>query len=137
MPTSRRRGSRRDERANERGRVGSSGKLGSDDTFLLPLALFSDEPLVAGTTRIGGIHIGELRQAIDAVRYAAGLLPAWTSYGALSGTIVAGPNNEARTKLDDAVYALLGHTVSYTGETPAGNGRIYAYQIQQIRDGVR
>src|ERR1043166_5345180 len=54
MPTSRRRGSRRDERANERGRVGSSGKLGRDDTFLLPLALFSAEPFVACTTRVGG-----------------------------------------------------------------------------------
>ena len=99
--------------------------------------LFSDEPLAAGSTRIRGIHLGELRRAIDAVRYAAGLPAAWSSYDALSGPILAGQNNEARQKLDDAVYTLLGRTVSYSGEIPAQRGVIRAYQLQQIRDGVR
>jgi len=27
--------------------------------------------------------------------------------------------------------------VAYTGEVPAHNGRMWAYQMQQIRDGVR
>ena len=83
------------------------------------------------------IHLGELRRAIDAVRYAAGLGPAWSSYDALSGPILASQNKEARQKLDDAVYTLLGRTVSYSGETPAPGGLIRASQLQQIRDGVR
>jgi hypothetical protein len=57
--------------------------------------LFSDEPLVAGTT-IKGIHMGELRQAIDAVRHAAGLNPAWSSYTAATGPVTASDNITAR-----------------------------------------
>jgi hypothetical protein len=98
--------------------------------------LFTDEPLTTGA-RIKGLHIGELRHAIDAVRWAAGLNPAWTSYAAATGLISADDNTAARTRLDEAVTFLVGHGVAYTGEVPVRNGRIWAYQMQQIRDGVR
>ena len=99
--------------------------------------LFTDEPLVAGATRIKGVHIGELRHAIDAVRRAAGYPPAWSSYAAATGPVTANDIVTARQKLDEAVIPLLNHGVSYTGEVPAMNGKIWAYQMQQIRDGVR
>jgi hypothetical protein len=99
--------------------------------------LFSDEPLVAGTTPIKGIHIGELRHAIDAVRSAANLISVWSSYAPATGWVTAADNMTARQQLDQAVIALIGHGVVYTGETPATNGRIWTYQLQQIRDGVR
>jgi hypothetical protein len=100
--------------------------------------LFTDEPLVAGVTWIKGAHIGELRHAIDAVRRATGTLgPAWTSYGAVTGPITAGDDTTARQRLDEATVMLVGHGVFYTGEVPASNGRIWASQLQQIRDGVR
>jgi len=103
--------------------------------------LFTDEPLDNGVTKatIKGIHIGELRHAIDAVRFAAGpgYPPAWSSYGPATGLVFGIDNTMARQKLDEAVIALVGHGVSYSGEVPAANGRIWAYQLQQIRDGVR
>jgi hypothetical protein len=101
--------------------------------------LFTDEPLVAGATTIKGIHIGELRQAIDAVRRAAGLSQAWTSYAAATGPVTASDNLAARSALDEARNTLFGpgHNWPYTGEVPTPNGRIWAIQLQQIRDGVR
>ena len=99
--------------------------------------LFTDEPLLAGVTSIKGIHLGELHQAIDAVRRAAGLDPAWSSYGPVTGPVTASDNIAARQKLDEAVTMLVGHGVFYSGEVPAMSGKIFAYQIQQIRDGVR
>jgi YD repeat-containing protein len=101
--------------------------------------LFTDEPLNNGITKaaIKGIHLGELRHAIDAVRYAAGYPPAWSSYAAVTGAIYALDNTTARQKLDEAVTFLVNHGVPYSGEVPATNSRIWAYQLQQIRDGVR
>jgi YD repeat-containing protein len=101
--------------------------------------LFTDEPLDNGVTKatIKGIHIGELRHAIDAVRYAAGYPPAWASYGPATGSVSASDNTTARQKLDEAVTALVTHGVPYSGEVPATNSRIWVYQLQQIRDGVR
>jgi len=112
------------------------------DYATVATTLFTDEPLAAGVTWIKGIHIGELRHAIDAVRIATGsgpgsLGPAWSSYGALTGWITAGDNTAARQRLDEATALLVGHGVPYTGEMPASNGRIWALQLQQIRDGVR
>jgi hypothetical protein len=110
------------------------------DYATVATTLFSDEPLVTGVTRIKGIHIGELRKAIDAVRHATGTLgPAWSSssYAAATGPVTANDNTTARQRLDEAVVILIGHGVAYTGETPARNGKIWAYQLQQIRDGVR
>jgi hypothetical protein len=102
--------------------------------------LFTDEPLDNGITKaaIKGIHMGELRHAIDAVRYAAGFdTPAWSSYAPATGRVYAADFTTARQKLDEAVSILVHHGVPYSGEVPATNGRIFAYQLQQIRDGVR
>jgi hypothetical protein len=105
------------------------------DYATVATALFSDDPLVAGATRIRDVHITELRRAIDAMRSAAHLqAAAWSPYGP---RVNSAENREARGYLDEAVQALVGHNVSYTGETPAAKGLIHAYQMQQIRDGVR
>jgi YD repeat-containing protein len=108
------------------------------DYATVATTLFTDEPLAAGVTLIKGIHIGELRHAIDAVRRATGTLgSAWSSYGAATGPVTASDNITARQRLDEATVILVGHGVFYTGEVPAANGRIWALQLQQIRDGVR
>jgi hypothetical protein len=119
------------------GGVDLTSSPSSLDYATVATTLFSDEPLVAGTAPIKGIHIGEIRHAIDAVRHAANLSPAWSSYAPATGRVTAADNMTARQQLDQAVIALLGHGVVYTGETPATNGRIWTYQLQQIRDGVR
>jgi hypothetical protein len=108
------------------------------DYATVATTLFTDEPLTAGVTSIKGAHLGELRKAIDAVRYATGTLsPSWNSYAAATGPTTANDNITARQSLDQAVNLLVGHGVGYSGETPALNSRIWAYQLQQIRNGVR
>jgi len=108
------------------------------DYATVATTLFTDERLVAGVTPVKGIHMGELRHAIDAVRLATGALgPAWSFYGAATGSVPASDNITARQRLDEATVILVGHGVAYTGEVPASNGRVWAIQLQQIRDGVR
>ncbi|HYR29900.1 MAG TPA: hypothetical protein VEU30_15625, partial [Thermoanaerobaculia bacterium] len=67
---------------------------------------FTDDPIVGATptagTAIRGIHLGELRQAIDSVRAAGGLLPAWTSYAAATGVVDADQFIEMRDRLNEA-----------------------------------
>jgi hypothetical protein len=127
-------------------RVRAGVTAGGVDTFSSPSAidyatvatvLFSDDPIISGLTGVKGIHLGEVRAAIDAVRRAAGLAPAWASYGPSSGPITAADNIAARQRLDEAVIPLVGHGVAYGGETPASVGLIRSYQLQQIRDGVK
>jgi hypothetical protein len=108
------------------------------DYATVATSLFTDDPIQAGLTTIKGVHLSELRHAIDAVRLAAGFTtPAWTSYVPVTGFIFASENLQARQKLDEAVQILLHHNVFYSGETPAVNGTIWGYQYQQIREGVK
>jgi hypothetical protein len=54
-----------------------------------------------------------------------------------SNRVTASDNTTARQKLDEAVSILVIHGVPYSGEVPGTSGRIWAYQLQQILDGVR
>ena len=107
------------------------------DYATVATALFTNEPMVPGQTVIAGAHIGQLRQAVDAVRVAAGLAPTWSSYAAATGLIQASDLATIRQKLNEATTILVGHGVFYTGVAPVSQGFIYAYQFQQTRDGVR
>jgi hypothetical protein len=57
--------------------------------------------------------------------------------GRATGWITADDNTTARQRLNEATVILVGHGVTYTDEVPATHGKIWAYQLQQIRDGVR
>jgi YD repeat-containing protein len=112
--------------------------------------LFTDEPLVGGSTLIRGYHVSELRAAVDAVRLAANKTRKWwPNYPAQTGLIMAvhfyDPNyannlsnaTDLRNTLDEAVLAIRGTRVSYSPPAPAPLGRIYAYQVEEIRMGVK
>jgi YD repeat-containing protein len=114
--------------------------------------LFSDEPLQANTTRIYGRHVSELRAAIDAVRYAAGPTTPrkwWPNYPAQTGLIyavhfydAAYANNlsaatDLRNVLDEAVLVIRHGRLGYTAPAPATGVKIYAYQVEEIRAGVK
>lgn len=50
---------------------------------------FTDEVLVAGTSIVRGVHVGELRQATDAWRSFAGLATAFATYVPATGVVAA------------------------------------------------
>ncbi|MCU1228006.1 MAG: hypothetical protein JWO97_890, partial [Acidobacteria bacterium] len=108
--------------------------------------LFTD-PTLTLTTPIRGLHVGELRQAIDAVRVASGYTRNWNNnYGALIGPILAttfyratpqpaSPDllsalNEARS-----VFGLP--AVQLAAPLPAPGAKITISHINALRGGVK
>ena len=98
-----------------------------------PAATFTDDPLVARTTRAKAIHITELRTAINAYRSYAGL-PAysWATSVATGGMITATHIAELRTALTPALTAQS-RTATYT-DTLTNGVQIKAAHIQELRN---
>jgi len=101
---------------------------------------FTDEPVnlpnVSGGTLIRGVHISELRQAVDAVRVATGLPAAWSSYSPATGTIDDAHLTQLRDKLNEARVALALDAVTFT-DAVAGDWLIKGSNIRELRDGVK
>lgn len=87
-------------------------------------------------TSILGTHVAELRQAIDAMRAAAGLNAAWTSYAAPTGPIAAAHFTEMRTKLNEARGLLLLPDVVFTDPVAPG-APIHRSCVNDLRMGVK
>lgn len=117
---------------------------------------FTDGAINANEDPIKGIHVGELRRAIDAWRVFSGLSTAFPSYGPQTGDIKAAhfapldPNikslvgtlNEARSALATCGAACItlpnAGTFAYSGgETPAVGGAIRAKHVQELRETVK
>lgn len=103
-------------------------------------AIFSDDPLVSGTTGVRAIHLSELRQYIDALRARYGLASfVWTDQPIVPGvTNVKGQHViELQTALL-GVYAAAGRTApSFSAPASAGTTPITALQLSQIRSAIR
>jgi hypothetical protein len=101
---------------------------------------FTDDPLVAGSTAVKAVHLTQLRQAVDAVRAAAGL-----AGGTYTDTISAGATrikaihiSEIRSQLDAALIALGLAAPTYTDSTlTAGVTIIKKVHVQDPRDGTK
>ena len=118
--------------------VGTRSLTSSPKTFAtVGNPLFSDEPIQASVTWIRGIHVGELRRAIDEVRRAAGLSPWWGSYTALSGIIFANDVSTLRAPLDQACVQIRGTACTYSVFPPSSNDWIRAVDVQTIREAVK
>jgi hypothetical protein len=96
---------------------------------------FTDDPVTAHSTRIKGIHIGDLRHAIDAVRQAAGLPAAWTNYNAQSGTVKASQFLELRDKLNEARESMDVPDVQLSDAVTKG-ATVRAHTVLELRNGV-
>jgi hypothetical protein len=99
---------------------------------------FTDDPLIAGVTRIKAIHLLELRAAVQALRERAGL--ANTTF---SDPLVSPPIRmravhllELRSALDEARRTLGLPPISWTAGLVPG-GAIRAVHIQELRNGMR
>jgi len=97
---------------------------------------FTDDPVLSNLTVIRGVHLGQLRQAIDAHRVAAGLPPAWTGYGPAIGVIAAAHVTEMRARLNEARIAAGIPAFSFT-HVIAPSVPIRAIDIQELRTGVK
>ncbi|HYC62024.1 MAG TPA: S8 family serine peptidase [Thermoanaerobaculia bacterium] len=99
------------------------------------LVQLDDDPLIAGSP-IRGVHMSQMRRTVDAIRYAAGLAPAWTNYDPPTGLVRASDFAGLRDRLNEArsVVQLVPVSVPH----PLATGTlIHAADLQNIRNGVK
>lgn len=106
-----------------------------------PLAPFTDDPLVARSTRVKLVHLTELRAAINALRAFYSLTTfAWTDATPTAGVtvVMAAHLTELRTALNQ-VYVAAGRTPpTYTDPTVTSRVTVItAVHIEEIRSAVR
>jgi hypothetical protein len=113
---------------------------GLSEPEIASFRVFTDEPIqlpnVNGGTPIRGVHISELRQAIDAVRIAAGLPAAWSSYAPATGAIDDAHLTQMRDRLNEARILIALDAVTFTNGVAAG-WSIKGSSIRELRDGVK
>jgi uncharacterized repeat protein (TIGR01451 family) len=120
---------------------GSSTVGPASNTDLATTILFTDDPVIAGSTRIKAVHLNELRTAVNAVRAAAGM-----SAFTFTDTLTAGVTlikvvhvNELRSNLTTARAAIAGLPAAapYTDPSLVTGNSIKAVHIQELRSGVK
>lgn len=101
--------------------------------------LFTDDPLTIGVTVVKAAHLNQLRAAVDALRFAAGLTPAFAGVPGASAMIQAidvtgliGPLNAAR-----APWGYLPFGYSPGIPYPAAGVAIRAAHLQQLREALK
>ena len=118
--------------------VGATGTSGDSAYDLATTVIFTEDPLVGGTTVIKAIHLAELRTAVNAVRAqvpAQG--PATVTDAASPGVVVKAVHiTELRSALD-AEMSLLSLTTGGWTDAVANGVTVKAIHFQQIRDRVK
>jgi galactose oxidase-like protein/glyoxal oxidase-like protein/fibronectin type III domain protein len=101
--------------------------------------IFTDDPLTVGVTIIQAQHVNELRQAVNAVRAAAGLSAATWTDSSLSGVVVKAVHiSELRSKVDEARTSLGLSTSSYTDPSLTPTSTVVkAVHVHELRDRVK
>ena len=101
---------------------------------------FTDDPLLGHVTRIKAVHVTEMRQAVNAIRAAAGLPPATYTDPALpsASNVKAVHLRELRTALNQARTPLGLSSLLFTDPTlTAGATPVRAAHLTELRNGVR
>jgi hypothetical protein len=97
---------------------------------------FTDDPLIAGSTIIKAAHLMQLRQAVNAVRGVAGLMPYTFTDPSLAGVAIRLIHlTELRAALDPALSQLGLAPVSYS--TTSVGSPVNAIDLMQIRNAVK
>lgn len=94
--------------------------------------MFSDQPLVAGTTKVKLAHLTELRTAVNAFRAAAGLAPA--SFSGSPSYVLKSDLETLRSGLQQARQALGMSTLTFTDAIPS---TIKAVHFQELRTALQ
>jgi hypothetical protein len=96
--------------------------------------IFIDDPLIPNVTEVKAVHLTQLRQAVNAVRVAAGLEPVdWTDPTPTGVPIRAVHIQELRNALTPAL-TILGKTASYTDPVLTTDTPVKAIHFQEIRN---
>jgi hypothetical protein len=100
--------------------------------------VFTDDPIVAGSTLIKAVHFNELRTAVNAVRAAAGLPVAnFTDTLAAGGVVKAVHVTELRSYLAEARSDLFLPIAPFTDPSLAAGDAIIAAHIVELRNAVK
>lgn len=117
---------------------GSAGPYSDPD--LATTVVFTDDPLVVRTTIVRTYHITQLRAAVNIVRSAATLGP----YNFTDATLTPGTSliravhiTDLRTALNAARSALGLPAVFYTQSIVPNASRVFAADINDLRNGVK
>ena len=119
-----------------------AGESFSGEANTTPGSPSFSEPLFQQVTEIKGVHVLELRQAVNSVRTCAELQPfnAWTNPDIPSqGVIIQAVHvQELRQKLTEALQALGVTAPAFTDDPPtAGVTWIKKTHFDELRDGVQ
>jgi hypothetical protein len=117
----------------------ASNRSNSSNTDMVTTILFTDNPLVAGTTPLKAAHLMELRQAVDAVRELAGMTggATWTDATLVGVPIKAIHIQELRTNLDQALALLSRPMAPYTDPNLTTAIRLLKVHIEELRQRVK
>ena len=121
-------------------RAVNGGESGDSNRDLATTVIFTDDPLVAGTTLVKSAHVTELRTAVNAVRTLAGLgAGTYTDPTLTAGVtlVKAAHITELRTALDAARAALTLSALSYGETITAGTTLIKTTHVSEVRNGVK
>ena len=121
-----------------RARLNTGALSGYSNTDLATTIIFSDDPLTAGVTEVKAAHLTELRQAVNAVRAAAGLAAAtWTDSAPL-GVVIKGVHlQELRTNVDQAYTAIGWWVQPYTDTTLSTAIPVKKVHVEELRQRVK
>jgi hypothetical protein len=112
---------------------------GYSNADLATMIIFAEDPLVQGLSTVKAQHFDQLRQAVNAVRAAAGLsVASWTDPSLLGVVIRAVHLQELRDRLSPALTMLGFSAPSYTDTTlTVGSTLVKKVHIQELRDYVK
>lgn len=98
---------------------------------------FTDDPVLANTTLVRGIHITQLRTAVNALRAAASLSASTFTDPSLAGvTIKAAHVQELRSAVAPA-RAALGLPASVFTDPSVGGSAVKSAHVEQLRSAVK
>jgi fibronectin type 3 domain-containing protein len=117
----------------------ASNETAASTQDLATTVLFTNDPIATGVTPIKAAHIGELRNAVAAVRALAGISVAsftdpTLNYGAAIKLVHI---TELRTALDQARAPLALPALSYTDTSLTSTTPMRAAHVLELRDGVK
>jgi hypothetical protein len=120
-------------------RAVSGAESGDSNRDLATTVIFTDDPLVPGSTLVKAVHITQLRTAVNAVRTLASLGPgSYTDPSLTAGIPVKAAHvNDLRTALNAARSSLSLPAVSYAETITARVTKIKASHLTELRNGVK